>query len=114
MLPRFYVEAAILRCYSFLTVDQYSAVLSRLSAMTRGIGDPLVAAYARCYLCRVGALVSARVQTRYLSQSYEDLLLTFGSQVTGDSVQNSLAAQNVDMARYVALYAPALDWVCKQ
>ena len=27
--------------------------LPRLTAMIRGIGDPLVAAYARAYLCRV-------------------------------------------------------------
>ena len=27
--------------------------LSRLSLMVRGVGNPLVAAYTRCYLCRV-------------------------------------------------------------
>lgn len=32
---------------------EYTAALQRLSYMARGIGDPLVSTYARCYLCRV-------------------------------------------------------------
>lgn len=48
-----YVEAAILSCYKFLTDQEYTQALIRLTKMTRGIGDPLVAAYARAYLCRV-------------------------------------------------------------
>lgn len=35
---------------------EYSKALIRLTKMIRGIGDPLVAAYARCYLCRVSNL----------------------------------------------------------
>lgn len=53
LIPRFYVETAILRCCSFLTRREYSGVLLRLTGTICGIGDPLVAAYARCYLCRV-------------------------------------------------------------
>ena len=78
--------------------------------MIRGIGDPLVAAYARCYLCRVGMLVAPNIRG-HLTKCYEDLLSTFATQVGADSVQNALALQGVDMSRYVVLYAPALDWV---
>ena len=48
-----YAETAILKCYRFLTDKEYTQALIRLSNMTRGMGDPLVAAYARTYLCRV-------------------------------------------------------------
>lgn len=48
-----YVEAALLNCYKFLTDQEFTQALIRLTKMTRGIGDPLVAAYARAYLCRV-------------------------------------------------------------
>lgn len=34
-------------------VSELSQALMRLTQMVRGIGDPLVAVYARCYLCRV-------------------------------------------------------------
>ena len=52
-IPVSYMEAAILRCYSFLADKEYSQALIRLAHMTRGMGNPLVAAYARTYLCRV-------------------------------------------------------------
>uniref|UniRef100_A0A8C3GBQ4 VPS35 endosomal protein-sorting factor-like n=1 Tax=Cyclopterus lumpus TaxID=8103 RepID=A0A8C3GBQ4_CYCLU len=53
LLPRLYVEAAILKCNRFLNKCGIPETLPRLTAMIRGIGDPLVAAYARAYLCRV-------------------------------------------------------------
>lgn len=34
--------------------------LLRITDMTQGIGNPLVAVYARCYLCRVGINVSPK------------------------------------------------------
>jgi hypothetical protein len=58
LIPRFYVETAILKVYGFL-IDQkdvdleYDRALKRLTKMIRGIGDPLVAVYARAYLCRI-------------------------------------------------------------
>uniref|UniRef100_A0A4W6F9W6 VPS35 endosomal protein-sorting factor-like n=1 Tax=Lates calcarifer TaxID=8187 RepID=A0A4W6F9W6_LATCA len=52
LLPRLYVEAAILKCNRFLNKSGIQETLPRLTAMIRGIGDPLVAAYARAYLCR--------------------------------------------------------------
>uniref|UniRef100_A0A667Z418 VPS35 endosomal protein-sorting factor-like n=1 Tax=Myripristis murdjan TaxID=586833 RepID=A0A667Z418_9TELE len=52
LIPRLYVEAAILKCNRFLNKSGIQETLPRLTAMIRGIGDPLVAAYARAYLCR--------------------------------------------------------------
>ena len=52
LVPRLYVELAILRCYNFLAKDDYSNALQRLCTMIRGIGNPLVATYCRAYLCR--------------------------------------------------------------
>uniref|UniRef100_A0A673HS76 VPS35 endosomal protein-sorting factor-like n=1 Tax=Sinocyclocheilus rhinocerous TaxID=307959 RepID=A0A673HS76_9TELE len=53
LVPRLYVEAALLKCNRFLTKSGIQETLQRLTAMIRGIGDPLVAVYARVYLCRV-------------------------------------------------------------
>lgn len=43
--------------------------------MVRGIGNPLVAWYARCYLCRVGVLTNLRIN--YFEESFKDILLTY-------------------------------------
>ena len=110
LLPRFYVETAILQCYSFLTSDEYSRAFMRLATMVRGIGDPLVAAYARCYLCRVGVLVAPSIRD-HLMPCFDDLLLTFTSQIDSESTQLSLTVQRIAVPQYIVLYAPALDWV---
>ena len=41
--------------------------------MVRGIGDPLVAIYARCYLCRIGMSV-ATIDTQFLKGNFYDFL----------------------------------------
>jgi len=110
LLPRFYVETAILQCYSFLTTREYNRALVRLATMVRGIGDPLVAAYARCYLCRVGVLVAPSIRD-HLMLCFDDLLLTFTSQISTDSVQTALTVQRTSIQHYLVLYTPALDWI---
>ncbi|XP_071508661.1 VPS35 endosomal protein-sorting factor-like [Diadema antillarum] len=109
LIPRLYVETAILKCYSFLTEGEYSQALLRLTNQIRGIGDPLVAIYARSYLCRVGMAVAPNVKEHLISNFY-DFLNTY-SQLQGDTVQNILAVQRLDMASYLSLYSPALDWI---
>ncbi|MFH4982621.1 hypothetical protein AB6A40_009330 [Gnathostoma spinigerum] len=53
LLPRFYVEAAIMGCMRFLDDKALSANLLRLCAMPLSMVHPLVASYARAYLCRI-------------------------------------------------------------
>nr|KAG5704115.1 hypothetical protein BaRGS_009645 [Batillaria attramentaria] len=109
LIPRLYVECAILKSYSFLTSGEYADALKRLAWMTRGIGDPLVAVYARCYLSRVGILVAPNIRDHILP-CFDDFLATF-SQLQSDSVQNVLAAQKMEMPQYLTLFSPALDWI---
>ncbi|XP_077979506.1 VPS35 endosomal protein-sorting factor-like [Glandiceps talaboti] len=109
LIPRLYAEAAILKCYSFLTSGEYSQALLRLANQMRGIGDPLVAVYARTYLCRVGMSVAPEFKDHGINNFY-DFLSTY-TQLQGDSVQNILAVQRLDMSAYLSLYSPALDWI---
>ncbi|KYQ47400.1 UPF0505 protein C16orf62 like protein, partial [Trachymyrmex zeteki] len=51
LVPRLYVEMAIIKSYSFLTTSEFNTALLRITRMIRGIGNPLIAVYARCYLC---------------------------------------------------------------
>ena len=109
LIPRFYVEAAILKCYSYLKKGEYSQALTRLASMSRGIGDPLVSTYARCYLARVGVTIAPRIKD-HLMPCFDDFL-TIYPQIQLDSVQNTLALQNMEISRYLALYSPALEWL---
>ncbi|XP_053132808.1 VPS35 endosomal protein-sorting factor-like isoform X3 [Hemicordylus capensis] len=109
LIPRFYVEAAILKCNKFLSKTGILECLPRLTSMIRGIGDPLVAVYARAYLCRVGMEVAPHLKES-LNKNFFDFLLTF-KQIHGDTVQNQLVVQCVEIPLYLTLYSPAIDWI---
>ncbi|CAL1604893.1 unnamed protein product [Knipowitschia caucasica] len=109
LLPRLYVEASILKCNCFLNRNGISTTLPRLTAMVRGIGDPLVAAYARAYLCRVGMEVAPQLKDS-LNTNFFDLLGAL-RQLGGESVQNQLVVQRVEMPEYLTLYSPAINWL---
>lgn len=108
LLPRFYVEVAILRCYSFLTQNEFDAALQRLTGICRGIGNPLVAIYARCYLCRVGMTVSSNQQ--YIVENMNDILMIYHTQFN-NGIRMELNRQRMDINAYLGLYTPALNWV---
>lgn len=109
LIPRFYMETAILKSYSFLTQGEYSKALIRLTKMIRGIGDPLVAAYARCYLCRVGMSVAPEAH-EHLRENFWDFLM-MNNQLQSAFVKETLSKQNIDIPAYLTLYPPALDWI---
>ncbi|TRY58965.1 hypothetical protein DNTS_033933 [Danionella cerebrum] len=109
LVPRLYVEAALLKCNRFLTKSGIQETLQRLTAMIRGIGDPLVAVYARAYLCRVGMEVAPHLKDS-LNKNFFDLLACF-RQIHGDSVQNQLVMQRVEIPIYLTLYSPAINWI---
>eukprot|EP01048_Picozoa_sp_COSAG05_P020867 COSAG05_NODE_3676_length_1913_cov_2.367144_2_plen_393_part_00 len=55
LLPRVFVEVAIVKCYMFIEPEKrFPRILQRLATTLRGIGDPLVACFAR-YERRLGA-----------------------------------------------------------
>ncbi|KAK3529378.1 hypothetical protein QTP70_029483, partial [Hemibagrus guttatus] len=109
LIPRLYVEAAILKCNRFVNKLGIQETLPRLTAMIRGIGDPLVAVYARAYLCRVGMEVAPHLKDS-LNKNFFDLLASF-RQIHSDSVQNQLVIQRVEIPVYLTLYSPAIHWI---
>ncbi|XP_048026479.1 LOW QUALITY PROTEIN: VPS35 endosomal protein-sorting factor-like [Megalobrama amblycephala] len=156
LVPRLYVEAALLKCNRFLTKSGIQETLQRLTAMIRGIGDPLVAVYARAYLCR-SSIISPTVENETVSvpagpdwhgmerlsnesglgqwwksgytfkfhmvgmevaphlkdslnKNFFDLLASF-RQIHGESVQNQLVLQRVEIPIYLTLYSPAIHWI---
>ena len=78
LIPRFYVETAILKVYGFL-IDkneievEFEKALRRLTKTIRGIGDPLVSVYARAYLCRI--IIQIAPKSKHIFQeNFNDFL----------------------------------------
>lgn len=112
LLPRIYVEAAIIKCYEFLKGDkhtEYEEVINRIAATIRGIGNPLVAAYARCYLARKAREVAPTAKG-YLVRCFEDHLHCM-KQIDSDRFKLNLEEQKITRADYFSLYSPSLEWL---
>lgn len=108
LLPRFYIEAAILKCYNFLDKHELDRALIRLTGICRGFGDPLVELYARCYLCRVGLDLST--EYRYLLENVNDTLKIYHT-IFNNGTRAELMRKNIEIHSYLTLYIPAINWL---
>eukprot|EP00055_Hartaetosiga_balthica_P011758 m.54685 g.54685 ORF g.54685 m.54685 type:complete len:923 (+) comp7726_c0_seq3:32-2800(+) len=109
LLPRILVETAMLKSYRFLPKIDLDDILSRLMKQARGIGDPLVAAYTRCYICKVGKLVVPNARN-YLQIALDDQMRNM-EQMTSPDVERAYKNQRLNQSEYMLLYVPALDWI---
>ncbi|XP_062553842.1 VPS35 endosomal protein sorting factor-like [Armigeres subalbatus] len=108
LLPRLYVEMAILKSYRFLTSNEFSSILMRLTQMIRGVGDPLVNIYARCYLCRVGMAITT--DRDYIKENLNDVLTIYHTILNG-GIRADISKHRISLCGYVSLFLPALDWL---
>eukprot|EP01094_Clydonella_sp_ATCC50884_P003835 TRINITY_DN1294_c0_g1_i1.p1 TRINITY_DN1294_c0_g1~~TRINITY_DN1294_c0_g1_i1.p1 ORF type:complete len:822 (+),score=193.91 TRINITY_DN1294_c0_g1_i1:196-2661(+) len=110
LVPRLYVEMALISSYRFLSDSGYAVIVTRISQMLRGIGDPLVAAYARAYLARKGRENCPLVKD-YLLGCFKDYVDTERSLKNDNRFHTLPKAHNMEMSEYVDLYSPALEWL---
>ena len=78
--------------------------------MIRGIGNPLIAIYARCYLCRVGLALNKSSDFDFAKENFYDFLFTY-QQLFIQAIKNDISKQNMTLHSYLSLYTPALDWI---
>ncbi|XP_017037516.1 VPS35 endosomal protein sorting factor-like isoform X3 [Drosophila kikkawai] len=110
LLPRLYLEMSIFKCYEFLSSsrEEYEKVLHRLTHQLRGIADPLVSSYARCYLVRMG--VTLTPSKTYIRENFKDLFIIY-PQIFRFVARFNLHPEIVTASSYLQLYAPAFDYM---
>lgn len=109
-MPRLYVEMALLPCYRFLTDSEYPQILSRLSSIIRGLGDPLVNVYARLFLVLMGKKVDPG--TQYILASIQDYFFSF-QQLQTPKMVAYLKRWQLTEGQYLHLHSPAIEWILK-
>lgn len=78
--------------------------------MIKGIGDPLVAMYARAYLARKGIEVTPTLKD-YLLNAFDDYIITHSTIIKSEKFINGLKDRHITFPEYLNLYSPAIDWV---
>jgi hypothetical protein len=128
-MPRLYVDMCLIKSYRFVdSGDSFPQHFQRISRMIRGIGDPLIAAYARAYLAtKMGdvhhsfhyeitksgtATTIPKIYQAILHESLEDYLIGFkhcaSEKFHGVRV---IREEKVAVEEYLDLFSPALEWL---
>ena len=112
LLPRIYVEIALLRCYRFLTDTDLPVITGRIGNMIRGLGDPLVANYARLYLVLTCNEVAPQYNGLALAM-LQDILFTFRTfrDALASANEDKQTVVKLDVGQYFALFTPVMDWI---
>ncbi|KAK9884014.1 hypothetical protein WA026_004949 [Henosepilachna vigintioctopunctata] len=110
LVPRLYVELAIIRSYSFLSTKEGPDTLFRITKMINGIGNPLAAIYARCYLCKIAQTVPncnsnscVLENLQYIIENHHHLF--------NQGMNAAIKREEISIHKYLDLYTPALDFI---
>ena len=118
LVPRFYVELAIIRCYRMLMpASELPTVLRRMVQMVRGFGDPLAATYARSYLVHKAMQVAPHMTQQLVQEPLWDTFTVYKQQLANESFQKKMAARVAGsgtggtLIEYFQTFIPALEWL---
>lgn len=110
LLPRLYMEMALLKCYSFTSKEEIKPTIVRLTAMIRGIGNPLVAIYLRAYLCKVASKLLGNECSDYFYENLKQFIEEY-QQVYHVAMKKKYEGQLLTLDKYLNIYMPAVDWL---
>ena len=138
LVPRLYVEMALMKCYIFLGDGVYQRVVKRTVGITRGIGDTLVAGWARVYLSKIAAQLLPEDIT-HLQHCFNDYMFTWSQVkriVDPDALdpndpltplhahklpsglppvhEKFLKSRNIEHDEYTRLHRPAFGWLASE
>ncbi len=112
MLPRLYIEIALIRCYKFIQAGEFPALVRRVSRMIRGIGDPLAAQYLRAFLCMRAREMIPHDYKEIMFETFHDFLFTFKKlKETQFKTISHIQSEQVTVFEYLNLLAPATQWL---
>jgi hypothetical protein len=126
LMPRLFIDLALIKSYRFLSDTDFSLILSRLSRTIRGVGDPLVAMYARCYLTNKARQLCTTFSPKAVGpdrplptsfqkvvlESYDDVIFILNALAKNQyNDVNHVSEGSISVDEYLVLFSPALDWI---
>ncbi|KAH9322311.1 hypothetical protein KI387_016950, partial [Taxus chinensis] len=111
LLPRIYLEMAILRCWHFIEENPVH-VCQRLTMMIRGIADPLSSAFARLYLAHTAQTLIPS-ESGFLIASLGDYTALFQSVFSGN-LSTQWVKSYAEKKMYARLVEAVIEWIIKR
>ena len=117
LLPRLYMELALLRCYRFLQDGPPLDALCRLCRAARGVAHPVAASYLRCFIARKAA--ACGVDPIHVVPLLADAvraagpLLAPAPAASASSLRRAAGADAADAESARTVIAPALAWIAR-
>ena len=116
LIPRILVEMALWKCNRFLLGDVafFNESLARFAKQIRGIGDNLLSAHARWYLCRKGleldGLLGGVLEPTYATIGLHDF---YYCRVLWEQpvLEKVLGSSQMTREQYIALFSPVARWL---
>ncbi|BFG29632.1 hypothetical protein CerSpe_159060 [Prunus speciosa] len=109
LLPRIYLELALLPCWRFL-VDQPLDSLRRLVMMTRGLADPLASAYCRLYMSHCMRKLPS-LDTGCLLTCVNDFKIVLMRVISSEETSHGNLSDNKRLL--VGLMEPTIEFIMK-
>ncbi|XP_057977457.1 uncharacterized protein LOC131164347 [Malania oleifera] len=109
LLPRIYLELAILPCWRFL-LDRPIESLQRLVLMTRGLADPLASAYCRLYMVHRAQKLPL-YDTEYLVACTNDIKLLLLRAISAKDTTHGKFSEKKRLL--INLMEPAVEYIMK-
>ncbi|KAK6149319.1 hypothetical protein DH2020_016844 [Rehmannia glutinosa] len=109
LLPRIYLELAMLPCWRFLN-DHPVDILQRLVLMTRGIADPLASAYCHLYLVQCAQRLPQQ-DTGFLITCINDLKLLLMRLTPAREAMDVNLSGNCKL--FLTLIEPTIEYIMK-
>ena len=119
LLPRLYVEMALIRCYRFISpsINHLPPILNRIGASIRGVANPLLASYCRTYLVIAAnkGSTSLSATNKYLPSDavvntlVDDYLYTF-KELHGKGIEK-FKPSDMKAKEYFKYHSPAVHWL---
>lgn len=111
LLPRIYVELAMMRCHSILADEPcFAGIIEDLSWQIRGLADPLVQAYAYCYLTRRAHDLLPADKEYYL-RCFHDTMEYHAALGEARFAAQRARLGGLSPMEYNRLFAPAVEWL---
>jgi hypothetical protein len=111
LLPRLYMEMALLKSYQFIApVSSYPAIFARLAGACRGVGDPLLANYLRAYLVIMITKVNGpnAPTDPAITQCLDDFMVSF-KELNGRGCDR-FKPREMSSSNYLNFLSPAVFW----